>query len=143
MKPYVNYLKDSLEDIADDLITRLQYGIEIVEQEQKLCCEEGVLIVAEFGFKGDVKQVLNQAKKYLNYLEKNGVTETQRLGINKAHQYAIDCLCERELETSFREEFKEAALKGSYTLMESVVDRKGDYFKRIHDNKECLCYINN
>jgi len=139
---HLDYMIDTLELIQDDIISRIQHNLETIKREQRLCCDNGLYLVKEFGFTGDVKSVIKQAEAYITELETNGLTEAQRSPLNLCKTYAIDCLSERATETSFKDDFKAAMKDGNHKSMNDVIDRKSNHFDSMHNARECLCYIN-
>lgn len=135
----LDYLKASLDDIVKGEVARLELMIQELKEDGKLCCETGRELVAEFGFKGDINQVIEQVEDYITDIETNGISDSDRITLQERRIAAANSDL---TENIYMEKFKEAMEKGDTKIMIELAQRKSNLHEMLHEKKECLCYSN-
>ncbi|MHA1972815.1 MAG: hypothetical protein ACTSW1_07475 [Candidatus Hodarchaeales archaeon] len=133
----VNYETDSLYVICQFEIERLRGLIAELNKADKLCSYIGETIVAEFGFKGNLKEVRKQLHDLRNRYIKQGLT-----ALDRPILVANDKLdATNKKDDFYREEFNKKLTTNYEEAME--ISRKiQERTKSLHEKRECLCYNN-
>ena len=107
-----------------------------------LCGEAGSELVAVYGFRGNYDMVTDQLTTHLAQIANEIPTEDLRdrivLMVYAHIQY---------MDTSIRinpyyTAYTKAKRSGDLMLVGEVFDRYVEWNKRLHDNKQCLCFSN-
>lgn len=136
---HYDFLKDSLDTIVKGEIARLELMIAELKDEGRLCCDTGRELVAEFGFKGNITQVIEQVEEYIAKMDTDGITDADRVPMQDRRIQAANSDLTEDI---YQQKFKEAMEKGDTELMMELVQRKSDLHEMLHEKKECLCYSN-
>ena len=139
---HLNYLTAPLEDIVKGELHRIGSSLASMQDDGKLCGEEGRFLISEFDFKGDFNSVVEQVEAYLEDLRTNGVTDSQRNTMKNRFELGCELYHEEQEEMESRSEFKEAMEVGDSQLMTTIATRNYALREDMHKRKECICYCN-
>jgi hypothetical protein len=137
-----DYVTDSLEEIVNGEVFRLNNLLEGLKDSNRLCSNEGRQIVAEFGFKGNIKAVIYHLEDYIRDLQQNGITDLQRIEIQDRIMEATTLLSSEDEANPYIELFKQAVNDGDIEAMAKYGIAVNNYQDELHAKQECLCYMN-
>jgi len=135
----LDYLSRSLEDITEGEIVRLELMVEELKTSGRLCSETGRELVAEFGYKGNLDEVIQQVEVTIKHIKDNGLSDIDRVELQERRIKGANALLD---DSYFDYKFKEAMEKGDVKLMNELVENKANLHELLHEKKECLCYCN-
>lgn len=138
----IDYITDSLECIAKHEVFRLSQLLTELNESNRLCSDEGRSIVAEFGFKGNIKAVIYKLEEYIRDIEQNGITDLHRIEICNRFITGVTIASSEEDANPYKALFKKAIKDNDLDAIFKYAKASRSYVNEQHENKTCLCYTN-
>lgn len=137
---YVNYKYDPLKQIAKFEAERIRAKLAGLNQITKLCQDAGKSTVAEYGFKGTLKNVRKQLFELRERFMKKGMKESDRAMLIKNQKRFV-----KHIDSEINDVYTKAMREKRKTDMSAALDYVDLIIKRnelLHKKKECICYCN-
>lgn len=138
---YADYDSDSLEKIRQAEIKRIQFLYDELKISQKLCSSTGKDILVEFGFKGNLNQVLEQMIILIALYKNNAFTEADRKRLNN-NLTKLAIFHQNQKDEYYKTKWREEYMKGNIAKGMKFLDAMTNREEMLHNKKECECYVN-
>jgi hypothetical protein len=138
---YANYDSDPLEKIRQAEIKRIQFLFDELKQSGKLCSSTGKDILVEFGFKGNLNQVLEQMLIVIALYKNNAFIEADRTRLND-NLTKLAIYHQNQKDEFYKVKWREQYLKGDIANGMKFLDAMTNRDETLHNKKECECYVN-
>ena len=137
----IDYNTDTLEKIKKYELERATIFLRQLEEIGRLCSSEGRNIVYEYGFTGNLEEVIQKLSNWIKIVEKFGFSEADRKELKERYDRYIEFIYS-EREDIYKINCLNAIREGNLSKTIKISDLGNARKKEMHDKKECICYNN-